>query len=471
MKHTFLLIFCLFSLNADAWAQNALYLKLDALLQEASDKNVFSGNVLVHQNGVLHYEKSVGMADHANKVPNGPETRFSIGSITKLFTKILVIQLMSEGKIKPADNLSQYLSGFEPSIADKVTIAHLLHHESGFLQYHDVPGFDPEHGSVNSASDFLPWLREEKLAFEPGTQAEYSNSGYVLLAAIIEKVTGENYAEALKSRIFNKLGMRNTGFLYKMKNLQGKAVGYLSNQPGPLADNLGFGLLGGGDGGIYSTCSDLLLFAQSLLHDNRLLSDTDKVRLVNEPIFPKQYDTWATFQKEGQMAVAGGGPGISAVLGINMAKNRVTIVLSNYDDRTAEAVFARTVAIINGQEPAPLQPSLGIFLYNLLTEKGADNFSNNVEKELKAQGFDLHDDNDMPLLFAGQALLQKGKADEAIALYQYYTKRFPQIVVAWNELGDAYLLKNDKASAKKCFQKALELRPGNPRAIENLEKL
>ncbi len=178
MKHPLLLTLLLILLTSRTQAQTDLSPKLDALLQEAAEKNVFSGNVLIQQNGKLLYEKSIGMADYANQLPNGPETRFSIGSITKLFTR---------------------------------------------------------------------------LAFEPGTQAEYSNSGYVILGAIIEKVTGKNYTEVLKSRILDKIGMENTGFLFKMQNLPGKAVGYLSNQPGPRADNIGFGMLGGGDGGIYAT--------------------------------------------------------------------------------------------------------------------------------------------------------------------------------------------------------------------------
>jgi len=253
MKHPLLLTLLLILLTSRTQAQTDLSPKLDALLQEAAEKNVFSGNVLIHQNGKLLYEKSIGMADYANQLPNGPETRFSIGSITKLFTRIMVLQLASEGKIKLDDKLGKYLSGFQPAIADKVTLEHLFNHQSGFLQYYDAPSFEPETATVSSATDFLPWLREERLAFEPGTEAEYSNSGYVILGAIIEKVTGKNYTEVLKSRILDKIGMENTGFLFKMQNLPGKAVGYLSNQPGPRADNIGFGMLGGGDGGIYAT--------------------------------------------------------------------------------------------------------------------------------------------------------------------------------------------------------------------------
>ena len=470
MKTNVLVVLSLFLFTSAAWGQTEVSASLDALMKDATQKNVFSGNVLIEQDGKTVYEKSTGMADYEANRPNAVETRFSIGSITKLFTRIMVLQLVTESKLSLTDKLGKYLSGFRPEIAEKVTVAHLLNHQSGFGQYYDVPTFDPMEASVTNSSDFLPWLLEEELAFEPGTQLEYSNSGYVALGAIIEKLEGKNYAEVLQTRILDKIGMTNTGFLFRMKNLPGKSKGYLSNQPGPLQDNLGFALLGGGDGGIYATTHDLLLLAQSLAGDNRLLSDADKVRLVNEPLFPKRYTDWAEYRIEGSMAIAGGGPGVSAVLGINMAKNRTVIVFSNFDGGSAEALFKRIEAILNGQSPAPLQPSLGIFLYNLLVEKGATYFSANIEQELGKNGYNL-DDDDMPLLFAGQPLLAEGKADEAIALYQFYTTKFPRIVVAWNDLGDAYLLKKDKENAKKCYQKALELRPGNQRAQENLKLL
>ena len=461
----FLLIFSLAHLSA----QNDLPARLDALLDEAVAKDVFSGNVLIFKDNKPIFQKSVGMADYENSLLNTADTKFSIGSITKLFTKIMVLQLAAEGKISLDDKLGKHLSGFRPEVADRVTVAHLLHHQSGLGQYYEGPNFNPEETTVASATDFLPWIRQEKLLFEPGAQAEYSNSGYIVLAAIIEKVEGKNYAEVLKIRVLGKLGMASTGFLYRMKKLPGKAVGYLSNAPGPRQDNLGFSLLGGGDGGIYSTVSDLLKLNQSLADDNRLLSDADKLRLFNDPLFPKQYTSWPEFRKEGRFAVAGGGPGVSAVYGLNNAQNRCVIVLSNYDEGSAEMLFQRIGAILNGQPVEPLQPSPSKFIYNLLNEKGAAYFTANIEQALRENGYNL--DDDMVLLFAGQAILAEGKADEAIALYQFYTQKFPRIIVAWNDLGDAYLLKKDKENAKKCFQKSLELRPGNERAKRNLEKL
>ncbi len=466
-KHILLFLFA-FSL-VHLSAQNDAAARLSVLLDEAVAKDVFSGNVLVFKDNKPVFQKSVGMADYENNVPNTAETKFSLGSVTKLFTKIMVLQLAAEGKIGLDDKLGKHLPGFRPEVADRVTVAHLFHHQSGLGQYYEVPGFNPDEATVASATDFLPWIRQEELLFEPGTQAEYSNSGFITLAAIIEKVEGKNYAEALKMRVLDKLGMNATGFSYRTKKLPGKAVGYLSNAPGPRQDNLGFPLLGGGDGGIYSTVADLLKLDQSLADDNRLLSDADKLRLFNDPLFPKQYVSWQEFRKEGRFAVAGGGPGVSAVYGFNRTQNRSVIILSNYDEPSAEMLFERIGAILNGQPVEPLQPSPSKFIYNLLSEKGAAHFTANIEQALRENGYTL--DDDMVLLFAGQAILAEKKADEAIALYQFYTQKFPRIIVAWNDLGDAYLLKKDTENAKKCFQKALELRPGNERAKRNLEKL
>ncbi len=467
---TKLLPFILFSLYLScAGAQDDTGARLDSLLKEAVAKDVFSGNVLVVKDGRTLFQKNTGMADHENAVPNTPQTKFSIGSITKLFTRIIVLQLAAEGKISLDDKLGKYLTGFGPGVADRITILHLLNHESGFGQYYETPAFNPEETNIASATDFLPWIRQENLAFEPGERAEYSNSGYVILAAVVEKVEGKNYADVLKTRILDKIGMTSTGFSYRLKNIPGKAVGYLSNQPGPLQDNLAFSLLGGGDGGIFSTTGDLLKLDGSLANDNRLLSDADKLRLFNEPLFPRQYASWQEFRKEGRYALAGGAPGISAVLGRNNEQNRTVIVLSNYDEGSAEALFQRIGAILNNQTPQPLQPSPSKFIYNLVTTKGPAYFTGNIARELRENGYHL--DDDMVLLYAGQALLGEKKADESIALYRFYTEQFPRIVVAWNDLGDAYLLKNDRDNAKKCYLKALELRPGNPRAKENLEKL
>jgi len=152
-----------------------------------------------------------------------------------------------------------------------------------------------------------------------------------------------------------------------------------------------------------------------------------------------------------------------------MEKKYSIIVLSNFDERTAEEVGQRFSAVLNDRQPAPFQLAPAKFIYALLKEKGPQYFIVNYKKEFTDAHVPL--DDDMNLLYAGEQLLEDKNADAAIALYTVYTTDFPNIVVAWNDMGDAYLLKGNKEEAKKCFTQALKIRPGNERAKRALQKL
>ena len=448
---------------------SAITKKINDLLTEALSKQVFSGNVLVAKDNTVVYEKSTGKADIPNNIANTATTSFQIGSITKLFTEILVLQLVEQKKIGLSDKLGKYIDGFSKEIAENVTIEQLMQHTSGLGDYTQGDDFMQTHQSIQSVSDILPLIRKKPLLFEPGTGKQYSNSGYVILSAIIEKITGRSYGAFLKEKIFDVLGMDHSGFNAYTKDVPGKAKGYLSNQMGPLEDNLRMHVVGAGDGGIYSTTGDMWKFMNSFISNNKLLSDENKLRILNTPLFPVTYASWNEFQQKGKLLLAGGAPGISAVIGFNMEKKYSLIVLSNYDERTAEEMTQRINAVMNDRQPAPFQLPPSKFIYTLLKEKGPQYFLANYKKELTDAHVSLEDD--MNLLYAGEQLLQEKNADAAIALYTVYTTEFPNIIVAWNDMGDAYLMKGDKEQAKKCFTQALKLRPANERAKRALQNL
>lgn len=442
---------------------------LDSLLDRAATMDLFSGNVAIAEHGRVTYARSLGLADRTARISNERTTRFAIGSITKLFTRVLVLQLVRDGRLSWDATVGSVLDGFFAEVADHVTVRQLFDHTSGLGQYFDLPGFREDTTAVARASDLLPWLRRQPLEFSPGAQAMYSNSGYALLAAILEKVEAKAYDQILSERILTPLGMQATGVTYRQTRTKGKAIGYLSNMPGEPRDNLDLNIVGAGDGGIYSTVDDLLKLDRSLALDHRLLSDPEKLLLVNEPLFPRQFASWDEFRHDGRIGLAGGAPGISAVYGHDMASDRTVIVLSNYDEGSAEEIFRRIGALLRGQAVAPLTLPPARFLYSLLLERGAPYFTENVDRELDEHGLRLEDD--MPLWFAGQALIAEKKHDLAMALYRYYTTRYPNIVVAWNDLGDLYVEQGDKSEARRCYEKALTLRPGNPRAQAALARL
>ena len=468
LRHVLTLVAVAFLLPFLGKTQTETVLKIDALMSEAVAKDLFSGNVLITENGKTVYEKPFGKADIAKNVANTLETRFQIASLTKLPAKILVLQLIEEKKLSLDAPLSNFLEGFAENVGKNVTIAHLLNHQSGFGQYNERDDFMENRRNVHVISDLLPFIRQEKLLFEPGSRSEYSNSGYVVLAAIIEKITGKSYGENLKTRIFQRLDMNDSDFSVVKSAAPKLAVGYVTRQVGAKRSNENLDMVAGGDGGIFMTVKDFSKLDESIFTDNKLLSDDSKAQLFKLPL-SNSTSSWADFQAKARFAIGGGAPGISTIYSKDASKRRSIIVFSNYDEGSSEEIARRLSAILNGDTPQSLRVPLGRFLYDMLTTKGAAYFSENATSDLEKAAYKL--DDDMILLFVGQQLLEEKRADEAIALYQMYTTEFPRIVVAWNDFGDAFLLKNNKTEAKKCFERALKLRPANRRAKEMLQKL
>jgi CubicO group peptidase (beta-lactamase class C family) len=186
---------------------------VESLLKRHQDVGAFNGTALVAENGKVIFKKGYGLADFEWKIPNTPDTKFRLGSITKQFTATLILQLVDEGKLTLDTTLAKALPYYRQDTGARVTIHHLLSHTSGIPSYTSQPGFfrdvsrDPY-----EVKDFALKFCSGELEFEPGSTFRYDNSGYFLLGAIIEQLTGKTYAEVLKERILDPLGMRATGY-------------------------------------------------------------------------------------------------------------------------------------------------------------------------------------------------------------------------------------------------------------------
>ncbi len=442
--------------------------RLDSLLNKAISMNLFSGNILIADDKVIAYEKSFGKADYEKNIANTSETKFQLASITKDFTKVMILQLIEQHKLSATDNIGKYLPGFSDEV-NQVTVQQLLNFTSGLGDYHNTQDFEQLQGSTITIPDIIPIIQKEKLQFKPGSQFFYSNSGYVVLAALIEKITNRNYYQDLEEMILEKLNMNNTSFNGYAKPMPGIATGYLTNQIGPLQNNSEWHLAGAGDAGIYTTTHDLLAFITSVFYDNKLLTDSSKLKYVSEMMRESKIKTWNDFQKNGRYSPAGGAPGVSTMFTVNMQTGNIAIILSNYDEGTAEEIGIRISAILNNKPVQPLKEPAPKYLFNLIKTKGGKYFEENYKQEIKNSG--MREKDDMMLLNAGQALLQEKDYDNAISLYRVYTKEFPKIIIAWNDMGEAYLDKGDKENALKCFEQALKIMPDNKRAKNNLEHL
>lgn len=237
--------------------RSSLFSLLDAFLTSTVEAQQFSGTVLVARDGHILLDKGYGLADADRSLVNTPATGFGIGSVTKEFTAMAILILQERGKLQIHDRICTYLSPC-PRDWQPITIFELLTHSSGIPDHFERSGID------------LQQLEAEPLDFKPGTQFNYSNSGYVVLATLIEKASGEAYGAFLQQNIFTPLQMRHTGYDFTQPQLANIAIGYASTQF--KVDETGISLEFGADG-LYSTVEDLYRWDRAVFtHTQTLVS-------------------------------------------------------------------------------------------------------------------------------------------------------------------------------------------------------
>jgi len=247
-----------------AFAAAPLATRAKAAIQAYADANIFSGTVLIAKDGKPVFVESYGAANRELDVPNARDTKFRIGSITKQFTATAILQLAESGKLNVDDPVSKYYSD-APKAWDKITIKHLLTHTSGIPSYTDVPNFfEKEARLPRTPEEIIKLTRDKPLQFEPGSKFAYDNSGYIVLGYIIEKASGETYADYVQKHIFDPLGMKDSGYDSTAKIIPHRAEGYQPDKGGfvnaPFVDmSLPYAA-----GSLYSTVDDLLTWDQAL---------------------------------------------------------------------------------------------------------------------------------------------------------------------------------------------------------------
>jgi D-alanyl-D-alanine carboxypeptidase len=312
---------------------------IEKYLNDLVAADEFSGVVLVARNDGQLFQRAYGLASKEYNVPNRLDTKFNLGSINKLFTQIAVGQLVAQGKLSYDDKLGKYLPDYpNQEAAQKVTIRQLLSMKSGIGDFFG-PKFDATpKNKLRTIKDFLPLFAGEPLAFEPGSKREYSNGGYIVLGAIIEKASGQDYYEYVREHIFNPAGMQNTDWYEGDEPVQNLASGYtreaMDGRAGGARKNNIYTRPAKGSpaGGGYSNADDLLKLARSL--------QTQKLRLPDfeQPVGPTTGKP-VSFERKpegfGGIGIAGGSLGLNALLDIGPDNGYTVIVMSNYDPPSA----------------------------------------------------------------------------------------------------------------------------------------
>lgn len=311
----------------------------DQLAQKAAATDQFAGAVLIAKNGRPVFSKAYGLADRDRRVPNTLDTRFRIGSMNKMFTAVAVMQLVQTGKLRLDAPVGTYLPAYpNKDVASKVTIAQLLSHTGGTGDIFG-PEYEPHRLQLRTVQDYVNLYGARAPEFEPGTKFAYSNYGFVLLGAIVEKVSGASYYDFVNRHVYKPAGMTASGSEPESVAVPNRAVGY-TEQDGAwksAADTLPYRASPAGGG--YSTVGDMLKFANAL-QGNRLL-DAEHTALLTTVQPGAKNPTYAygfgSFLKNGTQCFGhnGGAPGMNGDLEICPANGYVVVALANVDPPAA----------------------------------------------------------------------------------------------------------------------------------------
>lgn len=248
-----------------AQADDAAYAeKAAAIVRSYVDAGEFSGSVLVAVDGRPILRQGFGLADRDRNVANTPDTKFSIGSLTKQFTAAAILQLAERGKLGLDDPISKYYAA-APEAWRRITLRHLLAMRSGIPNHNAfVEASDGQWDVARTLEEVIALTRDQPLRFEPGTKFDYSNSGYTLLGYVIERVTGRSYADHLRESIFEPLGMRGSGYDTEDPAIGGRAQGYVVvGGRWERAPYISMSIPHAA-GALYSTIDDLLIWDRAL---------------------------------------------------------------------------------------------------------------------------------------------------------------------------------------------------------------
>lgn len=349
MKRTLAMLWAI-GMTQFALAQDSTAQKLDELMQAYTNLDKFSGTILVARQGKILLEKGYGIKNYKDSTLNDAKTVFQIASITKTFTSAMILKLVELQQLVLTDKVNKFYPGYPHG--DSITIEHLLTHTSGIPDYtrdakrrytgidHPVP-----------IMETINFFKDKPLDFAPGTQWDYSNSGYFLLGYIIQKVTGMPYEKAVRQYIFNPLGMNHSGFDFIHLSGKDKATAYYADstekpiKPAPVVDSTGPYAAGA----IYATAGDLYKWHHGL----------QSYKIVGRQLMQKAYTPyknkygygWIIDSLNGRLMVShsGGIFGFTSNL-VRVPEDDVCVVLlSNMETNSRDQITRRLLAIVYGQ--------------------------------------------------------------------------------------------------------------------------
>lgn len=448
---------------------------IEALVKRYAELDLFSGTVLVADQGKIIYSGAHGEANKDHRIPNRLNTSYNIGSIGKSFTGVAIMQLVESGKLRLDDKLARFLPQFPHPEKDTITIQQLLNHSSGlgdYMEHEDYKRKMPELGTI---ADILPLIYAQKPMFASGERFAYSNSGMVVLGAIIEKLSGSSYPDYLQRHIFEPAGMTDSRLAQEHEVLANRSIGYSPTPEGGYLANVREVMPASADGGLRTTALDLLRFDQALYGSELLGADVRQQMFTPVGPVPFYASGWFTMRVDDHLAVGhgGGAPGVNAEFRRYPDDGYTLIVLSNYD---------------MGATPLATEIEKVLFglPYRLPTRVDADfahaqQFADAGQVHAALRILDRLGGVErphVPSLYTSARLriVDKIEVEKALPALTRYIELAgadaqPSLAAAWWRKGNAYELLGKAADARECYERSLQLDPSDEQVKQSLSKL
>lgn len=466
--------FTLFFSSASA---NDKAAKIDKLAQQYHDARLFNGALLVAENGKVIFKKGYGYANMEWQIPNAPDVKYRIGSVTKQFTAILILQLMEQGKIKLDGTISQYLPEYPEATGNKITIHQLLNHTSGIPSYTGFPNFENEISrDPYQPMDFISLFNKKELEFEPGSQFSYNNSAYFLLGVIIEKIVGKPYEQVLQERILTPMGLQNTGYDRSERIIPNRASGYTKTLTGYLNATYLDMSLPYSAGSLYSTVEDLYQWDQVLYTDKLFKNPATKALLFKPGLSSYGYGYFIRQVPVGKadrmVNVIEHGGGINGfVTGFRrFVDDQHLIAVVDNSEQGQERLMTGIADILYGEQADSPKKSIAEALLNIIEKNdlqaGIAFYKSQKEKAAEAYNF-----SESELNALGYHYLRSDDIDAAQQIFKLNIEMFPEGANTYDSYAESLAEAGDKEGAIANYQKSLDLNPGNRNAIEKLKEL
>jgi CubicO group peptidase (beta-lactamase class C family) len=323
--------------------------RMEQVVQSYVSDKTFMGSVLVARGDEILLSKGYGSANLEWNIPNAPDTKFRLGSITKQVTAAAILLLEERGKLTTGDPVNKFMPD-APAAWDKITIFHLLTHTSGIPSFTGFPDYQPQKPIATTTEKLVARFRDKPLEFEPGEKYSYSNSGYVLLGFVLEKAGGESYQDFVQANIFEPLGMKDSGYDSNSAVIVRRAAGYARGKDGAVNAEFIHMSIPFSAGALYSTTEDLLRWEQGLF-GGKLLSAASLAKMTTP--FKSDYALGVSVRTvSGHKVIDHGGgiEGFNTFLAYHPEDKLTVVALSNLSGRTPQEIATRLAAVARGEK-------------------------------------------------------------------------------------------------------------------------